>query len=303
MQYFVGLDVGGTNTKAVLLNERKKVLASIAMPTPTKKGKKAAVQNILKAIQAISKGKKIAAIGIGAAGAVDEKNSMLENAPNLRVMEKVPIKKIVAREFRVPVVVENDANTAALAESKLGAGKKAKIMVLLTLGTGLGSGIVVDGKLFVGSTHAAAQFGHTIIDRNGYKCACGNNGCFEAMASAPFIKRRAKELARKRKTVLKKFDPISVEIAAKCGDAVAKQTYRELAENLGIGMANICNILNPDIIVLVGGIAKAKSIYPIAIKKMKQLAFKQSTEHVKVCQTKLGYFAGAIGAALVAMEK
>lgn len=302
MQYFVGLDIGGTNTKAVLLGSDKKQLAAKTIPTHAK-NRKRALKNFISAIKNVSKGKKIRAIGIAIAGAVDEKKGMLVNAPNLRALEKLPIAKAVEKEFNVPALVENDANAAAFAESELGAGKKSKILVLLTLGTGIGSGIILSKKLFTGATHSGAEIGHMIIDKHGYKCACGNRGCFEAMANAAFIKRRAKELSRKRKTILKKFDPFSVQMAAAKGDPVARQTYKEFAENLGIGLANTCNIFNPDLIVLSGGISKAKIIYPTATKKMKQLAFKQNSAHVKVLHSKAGYFAGAIGAALLAMRE
>lgn len=303
MDYFVGIDVGGTNIKAVLLDGNKKQLRALAMPTQVKKGKAKAAKNILEAASLVSEGKKISAIGLGLAGLVDAERGMLVSAPNLRALEKVKLKAIIKKKFRVPVIVENDANAAAYAESRIGAGTKCENLVLLTLGTGIGSGIIINRKLFVGATHSAAEIGHAIIDAHGYKCNCGNFGCLEAMANARFIERKAKELARKHKTTLKKFDPLSVQIAAQKGDFVARETYRQLAENLGIGLANICNFLNPDIIVLAGGIAKAKIIYPIAIKKMRQCAFRQSTEHVKVCQTRIGYFAGAVGAALLAMEK
>ncbi len=298
MQYFVGLDIGGTNTKAILLNSQKKTVRSIKMPTKAKKSKKL-LKSILEAIAVVSKGKKISAIGIALAGTLNEKKSFVERAANLHQLERIKIKKIVQKKFRVPTILENDAKAAAFAESRVGERKKAKRLVLLTLGTGIGSGIIIDGKLFSGATEA----GHMTIDKHGYKCGCGNNGCLEAMANAAFIKKTAKQFASKHKTILKKFDPLSVQHAAEQHDKVAMQTYKQMAENLGIGLANICNIINPDLIVLAGGISNAKMIYPIATKKMKQLAVKQTTEHTKIVHTKLGDFCGAIGAALIAKEK
>ncbi len=299
MKYFVGLDIGGTNIKAVLLDKRKKQLRSLKMPTQAKKGKKKIIQNILGAIATVSEGKKTSAIGIAIAGTLDEKKLFLERSPNLRALERIKLKKTMQKKFRVPVFLENDAKAAAFAESRIGAGKKAKRLVMLTIGTGIGSGIVIDGKLFPGAT----ELGHTIIDKNGYKCACGNKGCLEAMANAAFIERTAKELARSHKTILKKFDPISVQHAAEKSDFVGKQTYKKLAENLGIGLANISNIVNPDLIVLSGGISNAKMIYPILRKKMKQLTVSQTAKQAKLVHTKLGDFCGAIGAAMIAMEQ
>ncbi len=304
MKNFVGIDVGGTNIKAVLLDEKKKQTRSVTLPTQANSGKKAIAKNILRAATIVAAGKKVSAIGIALAGAVNAEKGMLVDAPNLREFEKFPIKRILQKRFRVPTVVENDANAAAFAESQIGCGKKSKILVLLTLGTGMGCGIIIGGKLFTGATHSAAEFGHTIIDSRGYKCKCGNFGCLEAMANARFLERKAKELiAKGKKSPLKRFDALSIQLAAEKGDAVAKLAYKEFAENLGIGLANICNIFNPDLIVLSGGIARAKTIFPVATKKMKQLAFRQNAEHVKVCSAKAGYFAGATGAALLAMQK
>lgn len=312
MQYFVGLDIGGTNTKAILLNSqkkqtrndflpaffRKRLLNSLKMPTRAKDGKKKLVKRILNTISAVSEGKKINAIGIALAGTLDKKKELVERASNLKALEKIKLKKIVEKKFRVPSFLENDAKAAAFAESRVGKGKKAKRLVLLTLGTGIGSGIIIGRELFSGATEA----GHMIIDKHGYKCGCGNFGCLEAMANAAFIKKTAKALARKHKTILKKFDPLSIQHAAEQHDWVAMQTYRQMAENLGIGLANICNIINPDLIVLAGGISNAKVIYPILRKKMKQLAVKQTTKQTKIIHTKIGNFAGAIGAALIAMQ-
>jgi glucokinase len=215
-------------------------------------------------------------------------------------MEKIQIAKILQKKFRIPIIIENDAKAAAFAESKLCAeNKKIETLVLLTLGTGIGSGIVFNGKLF----HGATELGHMIIEENNSKCGCGKCGCFETIANASFLSQTAKALEKKQKTGLKKFDGLSLQKAASKGNKNAKLAYKKMAENLGIGLANVCNMLNPDKIVLAGGLANEKTIFPIARKRMVSLSIRKNKEKCKLEKTKIGLFAGAIGAALLAMEK
>jgi len=288
--YFAGVDVGGTNIKAVLLDSGGKKVKSFKIPSKAK-NKKALVKKILRAIVSVSHGKRISAIGIALAGTLDRKKEFAEKTPNARLLNGVRIGKIAGKKFRVPVFLENDAKAAAFAESRMGAGRRAKRLLLLTLGTGIGSGIVINGKLLPG----AIELGHTVIEPRGHRCGCGKKGCLEAMANARFIERTARELSRKNKTTLKKFDALSVQHAAEKGDYAASQTYRMLAENLGRGIKKICKKIKPDLIVLAGGIANAKMIYPIAKKKYSGKA--------KIVHTKLGDFCGAMGAALLAIHK
>lgn len=296
MKYFLGIDVGGTNIKAVLLNEKNTVIRSFKAPTQARKGKAKIIRNIETAALLLSVGKNISGIGIAIAGKQNKNHSTLLASPNIKCLAHAQLKKILSKKLKAKIVLENDAKAAAFAESKLGAGKHAKRLVLLTLGTGIGAGVVINEKLIPEAT----EFGHIVIDPKGYKCGCGKRGCLEAMANARFLELTARKLAKENKKKLKAFDPVSLQCEAECGNKIAIETYNQMAENLAVGIAIICKKVNPEIVVLAGGLSKAPMIFAPATKKLKELLGKKSP---KIVKSKIGYFAGAIGAALLTMKK
>ena len=185
--------------------------------------------------------------------------------------------------------MENDANCFALAEAIIGAGKNSETVIGITLGSGIGGGIVIKKKIYRGAFGSAGEIGHMVIKSGGFKCSCGSSGCFEKYASEKFFKRKSKLL------------PLELEKKAKKGDKKAKRIYLEFSQNLGIGLTNIINILDPDIIVIGGSIAKAGSLILNPAKKevKKRVLSPQSKKSVKIRVAKLGEFSGAIGAALL----
>lgn len=292
MRYIVGVDFGGTKIKAGLVDLNGKIIKKAKRLTESKKGKKFVIGNIIDCIEEVIFGidkKDILGIGIGAPGSLDSKKGIILNPPNLPGWKNVPLKKIIQKKFNLKVVLENDTNAMAFGESKFGVGKNVKDLVLLSLGTGLGGGIIIDKKLYHGMGNAA-EIGHMTIIENGLKCSCGNRGCLEEYVSGRAIERESKRIIGKR------LHPRDVEGLAKKGNKKAIQVYGVIGKHLGVGLANIVDILNPELIVLSGSIVNAGDlILKPAIKVMKQRAF---SPVCKVVISKLGSDAGVIGAAV-----
>lgn len=292
----VGVDIGGTKIFTALVNEKGNIIKSVRFPTLPEKGKNYIMRNLKDSIYAVSRNEKIKGIGISVASPVDSKSGKILGAPNLGCMKNFFILREIRRKFKTQVLLENDVNAYAFAEYRLGAGRKAKNMACITLGTGVGGAIITNGKIYRGSGGIAGEFGHQIIDANGPKCSCGSKGCLEAFVGGNAIMKRA------RKAGLKFKNPAEIEQAAKKGNKNAGKVYDETAFYLGIGLANIANILNPDIIVIGGGIANAGILYPKAKKSMKSRCWKAAYENAKIKKSMLGNSAAAIGAALLVLE-
>ncbi len=289
MRYAVGVDIGGTTIKAVLINDKNRIIKKIETPIQRGKGKKGIIKNVFFCVENMISGiqrRQIIGIGIGAAGLVNRKKGILVHSPNIKQLNKTPIKKIIEKKFKIKTKIENDANCAALAESRA---NKKRNLVCLTLGTGVGSGIILNNKMYYGKG-GGAEFGHTVIEKEGIKCVCGNRGCLEEYVSARAICRTAKKYGIKENDV-KKIE----ELARK--NKKARLVFEEMGKNLGIGLANIVNIFDPELIILTGGISKAADFFlKTAVKELNSRAwFKPCT--VKV--SKLNSYGGAIGAALL----
>ncbi|MFH1656880.1 MAG: ROK family protein [bacterium] len=290
MQQSIGIDIGATKIIFVLLEDNQ-VLKKRKIKTP--KNQKELVDALRKNITHLLPQKGvIAGIGIGVPSLLDLKREVVLNPPNLTCLKECPLPKIVKGCFEeIPVVMDNDANCFALAEACLGAGKDAEIVCGITLGSGLGGGIVKAKKIYRGAFGGAGEIGHMTIKFDGHQCICGGAGCFEEYASEKFFKRKkinSKELNRK----------------ASSGDKQALAIFTEFGNNLGIGLANVVNILEPEIIILGGGISKAgKYFIPAArAEAEKRIISPFSKKYVKIKKAKLGEFAGAIGAALLSTD-
>ncbi|HYA12255.1 MAG TPA: ROK family protein, partial [Thermodesulfovibrionales bacterium] len=245
----------------------------------------------------------IAGIGLGIAGIVDREGGKITISPNIPAIEGIDLAKGIRERFRVPVFIENDANAAALGEKWIGAGKEFSDFVLFTLGTGIGGGIIKDKKLL----DVAAEIGHMTINADGEKCHCGNSGCLEVYASArAIVSRVVSALEKGRESMLKQsrkgnFYDLSVEdiyrIALE-GDSLARDVIKEAGRHLGIGIANIINVMSPGAIILAGGLTGAWDIYiQEAINEASKRAFKVLFDAVKIIPSLLGDDAGIIGSA------
>lgn len=288
----IGMDLGGTKIAGVLTTPSGKVLMEVQTPTEAGKGKKQVLENIKKAIHMLIRSQKVTirAIGIGAPGPVYYEKGVVVGAPNLPGWTRVPLKKILEREFKVSVFVDNDANCAALAEAWFGAGKFARHFIYLTVSTGIGGGIIIDKKLYRGANGSAGEFGHMIIDSRGPRCGCGKIGCLEAFASGS---------ALKKKTGL---DALSLELAARQGDRKAIEAIEEMGHYLAIGIANLVNIFNPEMVIIGGGLSNMRELLLNPVKgEFKKYALSLPAKSVKIVQAKLKTKAGALGAAALCL--
>ncbi len=290
----IGLDVGGTKIRSGAVSPKGKLLSDATMPTETARGKAVVLENILKRVRAVWSD-DVKAIGIGMAGIVDHAKGVYREGPNLpKDFKDVPVASILRRTFRVPVRVDNDVHCFTLAEAKFGAAKPFSTVVGLTLGTGIGGGIVIDGRLFRGRNNAAGEIGHmTVASAYPAVCGCGRTGHFEAYGSGSAMRRIHKALSGTD------LDPLAVEKAAKSGDPKAAETLRIMADGLAAGFANIIHVLNPDIIVVGGGIAKVDILWKPALAAVRDRIVYPELRRTPIVRAALGGDANVLGAALI----
>jgi glucokinase-like ROK family protein len=299
----IGIDLGGTNMRVGLVSQDGQLIRKIKEPTA---GDIPAL--IIQAIEKLfSEG--CAGIGLGVAGLIDRENRRVLTSPNLPDIEKNDFVHALAERFQVPVIIENDANAAAFGEMWAGAGKNLSSFVLMTLGTGIGGGVIYNRKLLC----ISAEIGHMSICADGEKCPCGNYGCLETYASARAILSKAvSDLENGRESILREycggnFYKLTAEDifkAALDGDALARELLKNAGKDLGIGIANMVNIMSPEAIILMGGLAGAWDIYVSeAIKEASKRSFKDLFEKVQIIPSTLMDDAGIIGAAGLALRK
>ena len=309
----IGIDVGGTNVKLALVNENGQIVYSNSVPTRAEMGYEFTVNNIKQAIYELLKETKLEAkdiqgIGFGFPGQVDYKAGIVRNAPNIPGWVEVPIAKLIEDEFHIPTRVDNDVRCAALGELNYGAGKGCENMVCITVGTGIGSGLIINGKLVRGASNAAGEIGHIKLQMHkGPICGCGDTGCFEAFASGPSIVAMAEEYIKGGKSTKYRemangtaITPFIVCEAAKAGDPVAQRIFTIMGEYLGIGLSSVVNLLNPEKIIIGGGVADAGEILmrPL-VDTLRKRAMKIAGSAVEVVPAQLGNTAGVIGASLL----
>jgi len=315
MKKAIGIDLGGTNLKSGILLENGKLLHLIYNLTEAKKGPKQVIQNIIAAIEQLLKhpeGKGIDGIGIGAPGQVDVKTGIVYDPPNLPGWHAENLPEILEKHFHLPAFVDNDANVGALAESVFGAGKDAAYFVLITLGTGVGSGIILDKKIYHGAVGAAGEFGHMTINFDGPRCNCGNNGCIERYIGAQWIVERAlgylsdypnSALYSYKEKLEQKITPKVIADLANQGDALSKRVIEETGHYLGIALGALVNLLNLDLILIGGGISNAGPIlYDSIQRSLKSYSLSVPGSTVQVRQAALTENAGVIGAAQLVFE-
>jgi glucokinase len=306
----IGVDVGGTKTAALLVTADGNVEARTVLPTPaadqaaTLATIEAAVDEVL--VEGVS------AIGVGAAGLVDVRTGVLLSSPNL-AWRDVPLLDRLAGTFRLPVTVDNDATAAAWAEARLGASRGSRDSLFVGVGTGIGGGIVMDGRLLRGAHGFAGEIGHVIVDPMGPACGCGNRGCWEQVASGLAIARSGRravtehptsQIARLAEGYPERVTGELVARAAREGDEVAIAILSEVGQRLGEGMAGLVNILDPEVVVVGGGAADSGDLLLDPARDAYRAAV-EGRDHrpaVPIIPAQQGNDAGAIGAALLALE-
>ncbi len=305
--HIIGIDVGGTNIKAGLFNGDGDIIEWKKTPSLIRKGKQAFLEKISRIVTNFKK--KTSSIhpilGIVVPGIIDKKRECVIHSPNLPGWDNFPIKQFLTEKLSMDIKLENDANGAALGELWKGAGKDLRTFMLLTLGTGLGSCLILNKKLWTGENGKAAEIGHTKIVPNGIRCDCGGKGCLEKYFSSSAIERIAKSaLKLEKKTELngQPLTPKTIYEAARNGDTVALEIYREISRYLGIAIANVINLLDIKHFILSGGISNAANIFLPFLKHEigKNLFYPFSTDFT-IEKGKLGNRAGATGAAYLAL--
>jgi glucokinase len=268
--FAIGVDLGGTNLRIAAVDESGLLLEKTTLGTQVQKGRDFVISEMCDAIQQVVTkyvGKaNLHGIGIGVPGIIDLETGMLYESPNLPGWDHYPVREEIERRLQTKVILENDANAAALGEKWLGAARDFPSMCMITLGTGVGGGIVIDGRIWHGMTGMAGELGHITVEPEGAKCNCGNNGCIEQYASATAIVRMAHEaiatgkapgLARAAEGTNKEFNSRVVYQMAVQGDASAQDIYRKVGRYLGIAVADIINALNLNMYVIGGGVVSA----------------------------------------------
>jgi glucokinase len=269
MSYILAVDLGGTQIRAALCDPSGQILRRAVRPTQAQEGLEAVLARIGLTIEEAAEGvaqESIDGIGIGAPGPLDPTTGSILAAPNLPGWINVPLRNLISARFGKRTFLGNDANLAGLAEATYGAARGVSDVVYLTISTGIGSGIIVGGRLLLGSRGLAAEAGHTIIDARGPKCGCGNRGCLESFAAGPAITRdvvnrlKAGKPSRLTKLVggdLSKVDARMISEAAQAGDKLAVNAFRRAGGYLGLGIVNLLHLFNPRMVVLGGSVTKA----------------------------------------------
>lgn len=316
--HYIGIDLGASHLKFGIVDNRFKIIFKGSVPLGKKKSRKSILKLLddsIRLLLAFAKVKhiEIKSIGMGIPGTIDFKKGIVKGTPpNLPEISNLNLRQTLRRHFRYPIFLDNDANLMALAESRMGAARGYRNALCLTIGTGIGGGIIIDGELFRGSNFAGAEFGHMIICYHGIKCNCKSSGCLEMYASATAMVKRAKGLLNQRRNsiipqlVCGKLNRISTETifrAHKMTDGLAQEVVAESASFLGIGITSAINLLNPEIVVIGGGVAQSgKKFIKLIAKETKKRGFRAITKDLLITPAKLGNDAGFIGAAILAAE-
>ncbi len=314
MKYYVGIDLGGTNIVAGVVDEQYNILAKASTKTNCPRPDREIARDMAKmAIQAVENAKltmdQIEWIGIGTPGIANSRDGIIEYSNNLGFVN-TPMVKYIQEDIDKPVFVENDANAAAYGEFVAGAAKGANNAVCITLGTGVGGGIIIDGKIYAGSNFAGAEIGHTVISVDGPQCTCGRKGCFEVFSSATGLIRMTKESMAKNpdssmhKLVAERSGKVSARIAfdaMRMGDAAAKAVVDDYIKYLAAGITNTINTFQPDILCIGGGVCNEGDALLLPVKELvaKEVYTRNSNQHAQIVIAKLGNDAGIIGAAFL----
>lgn len=307
MRYCLGVDIGGTKILGAVVDEEGKIVTSTRIPTDPSQGLDALPEAI--DLFLAEADKPIVAIGLAVAGFVDHPSGRIAFGPNL-AFSNPQIGEDIAREYGLPVVVENDANAACWAESRCGAGRGARHMLMITVGTGIGGGIISDGRLYRGTRGYAGEFGHIPVAFEGPPCNCGSRGCLETLASGTALARMAKErgsshpdsqVMRLAGGNIEAVTGALVGKAADVRDPFAMELLWELGGWLGVGLTGLANSFDPEVIVVGGGVAEEQAFLSAAREELND-RFRGRVAPPKVVSASLGNEAGVVGAAQLSLD-
>ena len=314
----LGIDLGGSKTLAAVVDARGRVVSSHETVTPAAQGREAVIGCVVDSTHiALQQAKltisEISAVGIGAAGISNPEAGILFTSPNLPGLREVLLADIIQEKLGRKTFIINDANAAALGELHYGAARNARNFIYITISTGIGGGIVIDGKIYTGAIGIAGEVGHMTIDDNGPTCNCGNRGCWETLASGTALTREAKlRIGKRGKTSILEYaqgsiDNVTPQVihgAAEKGDKVAKELIAQTGYYVGVGLANLINIFNPELIVIGGGLSNiGDMLFEPAFKTAERRAYKEAFQSVRFASAELGGNSAAIGAATFAAQE
>ena len=305
----IGIDLGGTKIYSLLATEEGRVLGEDRCPTQASGGPDAVIGRIVSSLRrALDRAgvttNEIAGVGISSPGPCDPARGIVTNAPNLPGWREIPLARVVGEALGVPALLENDAAAACYGEYRFGAGRGLRHILYVTLSTGIGGGIIIDGEMYGGKSGAAGELGHVVIDMNGPPCGCGARGCLEALASGTAIARKGEELAESGRSptlagLRREEGRVTAEMmqrAAAMGDTASREAFREAGHYFGVALASYVNIFDPEVIVIGGGVAKAGDLLlEQAGVTMRASAMAQPLKGVRLVVSELGDFVGALG--------
>lgn len=326
----VGIDLGGTQIRVAVL-QGAELRSRVSLPTGATATPQQVIPRIHTAIQQVLESAstaldQLAGIGVCVTGPLDSRTGVVFASPNLPDWQNIPLRSIFEAYYGLPIFIENDANAAALGEYAFGAGRGCKDLVYLTVSTGIGGGVIVDGKLMTGTSGAAAELGHITIDRKGERCNCGNIGCLESIASGTAIARHASAAMARGEIVLLSRDRQCAQLAAggggeaaaphPCVDAravaeaaeagvpAACAIIQDAAEGLGVGLVSIIHIFNPEIVILGGGLTHMDSLLiKPALQIVRERTMRVACNAVRIEPARLGINAGLVGAGALVYGK
>jgi len=307
MSYALGVDIGGTKVSVTLGNSRGRILAKEVVPTETGKKSKRCVERIVATLERLrrsaGRSQKISGIGVGIPGPIEPKKGIVEKSPHLRGWQGSPLKSTIERKLKLPVFITNDANAAAVGEKMFGAGRGVRDFVYLTISTGIGGGVVLGGKLLLGASFGAGEVGHAVVVADGAKCGCRNRGCLEAYSSGTAIAAFVREKIREgRKSAIKRLTSRgitaeAVALAARKGDPLAREAFERAGHYLGIGLANLINLLNPQMLILGGSVMKSSRLFwSSMMRSTRESAWPTLYKACRIVKTELGDQVGDLGA-------
>lgn len=315
MQHYIGIDLGGTSVKLGITDTKGNIVSTYEVPTLAEtnsvdmiyENMEDAVKHLLH--QNKDKDLSISGIGVGSPGSIDPKEGrIVTGIDNIPALKGFPLAQRLQKKFSLPTFIDNDANNATRGEFLFGAGKGKKNIVMITLGTGIGGGIIIDGELYGGSNNYAGEVGHTTIVAGGKRCSCGNYGCWEAYGSATAMKKSAQSFIEKGvESSLHDFypDQLNAKVIidhAKHGDKLALDIFNETCQYIGIGLANLVNIFNPDVCIVGGGVSQAGDFLLKKIEfQTEKYCLPRARVSLKIKAAQLGNQAGILGSAALAL--
>ncbi len=314
----LAVDIGGTKIIAAIISSKGEVMAKEYCPTLAGEGSQAVIDRLFSTVDHLLGSRDISlsqlhSISIAAAGAIDSDNGVVTLSPNLPGWRDIPLRDIVKEKYGVNTLLINDASAAVLGEHRFGAGRGLNNLIYITVSTGIGGGIIINGELYLGASGGAGEIGHTTIDVNGPRCSCGNTGCLEMLASGTAVAReairriKAGERSSLTDIVGDKVDNITAEevsIAAQGGDSLASEVIANAGTYLGVGLLNLVNIFNPEMIIVGGGVSKMGDLLlEPAWQVVRERAYRLLAQAVRIVVAELGDDAEILGAAIFAYQQ